>query len=464
MIFFVGLSNTKHASRARAVGAYWTIRPIEIATIYLAVVLPLLLSPPTLWADIELKSDFRTAFSELPAIDLPCIAQSKATGLRDATNSEAVSIRFARAPDGRAWLVISNDYPWSESFDIQWNGLVPEIVRKLEDSPTIVIEAQPTKNDPKAKPMSSRWRCDIRPYSHGGWELRASEASIVQWQHRAETGAIVILENELTRLSQSLTHLTQFHPLVDTPRHGSFESSDAASAIPPEWLVSLNPSMSWEVSDDVARHGDRALHFRSQQANAVGWIQSPAFALPDGGRVAAEAWLHLDPAYPRPKIVATTTLLRSDGSRQDWKQTYQQNYVVDKNQEWHRIDFPTLNSAALGTSVDEKCRVRLALDIEGPTQLWIDDICASRIFLDEEERRKLRSQLFVAQRELGQNRPAVAWQLTQTEVSRYVLENAIVEDSVAGPSNVATFEDLPTLNGAATVRRAERQPLRRKIR
>ncbi len=417
-------------------------------------------------ADVEPRADYRTAFSDLPAIELPCVPQSRTINAWDTANAEAVSVRFARDQDGKAWLVISNDYPWTESFELQWNGLVPEIVRPLEDSPSIAIEIQSGLGTNLTKLMSSRWRCDIAAHSHGGWELKASEASIAQWTHRAGSVASAMLESELAKLSQSLTRLTQFHPLVDTPDRGGFETPDDSADVPSGWLASLNPTVSWQVSSDIARNGKRSLRYRTQQANAAGWIQSPAFALPDGGKVAAEAWIQLDPAMPRPKIVATTTLLRPDGSRQDWKQTYSQNYGYNKNVDWHRIDFPTLNSGSLGTKVDEHCRVRLALDIEGTGQLFIDDMCASRIFLDEEERRKLRSQLFVAQRELTQNRLEAAWQLTQSRVSRYVLENADedIDETTVESASIAAFEKQPTLEGGGVIRKAERQPFRRKLR
>jgi hypothetical protein len=180
--------------------------------------------------------------------------------------------------------------------------------------------------------------------------------------------------------------------------------------------------------------------------------------------VAAEAWIRIDSTNPNPKIVATTTLLRPDGSRQDWKQTYSQHHMFAKNTEWHRIDFPTLNLDALGTKVDEKCRVRLALDVEGSGRLWIDDIRASRNFLDEEERRKLRSQLFVAQRELSQNHLEAAWQLTQADLSQYVLENSQFEGPSDHEPKIATLEEPALINGSVPLRKAERQPFRRKLR
>jgi hypothetical protein len=418
----------------------------------------------TLAVDLQPRPDFRATFSELPSIDLPSIPPSTLVPLRDSGSDESVSVRFARDQDGRAWLVISNDYPWQESFEIQWNGLIPEIVRSLEDSPAITMDQATAPNPTAPKSMNSRWRCDIPAHSHGGWELKASEASIAQWWHRAEPTASSMLAGELAKLSQTLTHLTQFHLLIDTPHQGSFEISETTSTVPPEWLFSLNPSGAWQLSDDFARNGKQSLRFDAKQPNAIGWIQSPAFTLPEGGRVAAEAWIRFESAHPSPKIVATTTLLRPDGSRQDWKQTYLQNHFFAKNSEWHRIDFPTLNLDALGIKIDEHCQVRLALDVEGPSRLWIDDIAASRSFLDEEERRKLRSQLFAAQRELTQNRLEAAWHLTQTELSQYVLENAGFDSPSRDESKIAPLDEPLMLDGEIPIRKAERQPFRRKLR
>ncbi len=415
-------------------------------------------------SELKPNSDYRTAFSELPAIDLPCISQSKLVSNRNIVNTEAVAVRFALDKNGKAWLVISNDYPWRESFEVQWNGLFPEVIRSLGQSPKMIVDVDGMAVATKTQQRSSRWRCDIEPHSHGGWELRASEATIASWQHRAEPAALAELENQLATLNQSLTNLTQFRPLENTPLHGGFEITSEANSLPPGWQVSLNPSTVWQTSNAEARSGSRSLQFLSRHATAIGWIQSPVFDLPDDGRLAAAAWIHVDPAVPRPKIVVTTTLLKPDGSRQEWKQTYQRNEVFDTNTKWHRIDFPTLNSNSLGTSVDPACKVRLALDIEGPSQLWIDDIFASKIFLDEEERRQLRSELFVARRELSQNRPSLAWQLTQSEKFRNVFESVPLFDLAAEHDELPTFENMtkPTTKGPD--RQAERQPMRRKLR
>jgi hypothetical protein len=326
------------------------------------------------------------------------------------------------------------------------------------------IDEPSVQSSSALKSKSSRWRCDLPASSHGGWELRASEASIVQWTHRAEPTANTLLAGELAKLSQSLTQLTQFHLLFDAPRHGGFEITDSKTPVPPDWLCSLNPSGLWQLSNEFARNGTQSLRFEAKQPNAVGWIQSPTFPLPGGGRVAAEAWVRFDSSNLIPKIVATTSLLRPDGSRQDWKQTYSQSHTYAKNAEWHRIDFPTLNLDALGTKVDDRCQVRVALDVEGPGGLAIDDICASRSFLDEEERRKLRSQLFVAQRELSQNRLEAAWHLTQTDLSQYVLENAQLDGPSRDEPRIASLDDPPMQSGRAPLRKVERQPFRRKLR
>ena len=415
-------------------------------------------------AELQPTPDYRTAFPELPTIELPCIPQTRSLTNRNEAYLDSVSVRFDRDKEGKAWLVITNDFPWRESVEIHWNGLTPEVISALDKSPAMAVDHHPVTHSNKVDQRSTRWRCDIQSHTHAGWEIRASEATITHWQHRADPDAMAMLENQIGRLSQSLAQLTQFRPIENTPLHGGFETSHSNNLLPSEWVVSLNPTATWTISDLKARSGTQSIRFDSQHVGAVGWIQSPSFDLPEGGRVAAEAWLHFDPALPRPKIVATTTLLKPDGSRQDWKQTYQKNEIWDKNAMWQRIDFPTLNSSSLGASITPNCRVRLALDIEGPTQIWIDDFAASKIFLDEEERRQLRSQLYVARRELSQNRPSMAWQLTQSKLSHFVSEQtpatALVDVREAQPA----VESLTRPKANPIFREAERQPIRRKLR
>jgi hypothetical protein len=236
--------------------------------------------------------------------------------------------------------------------------------------------------------------------------------------------------------------LTQFQPLENTPANGSFEAPlERDQKLPKDWALSMTPAAAWSRQTTLVRSGDFALNYRTDRRDASGWLQSPPIALPSDGKISASLWYRLPHGSPPTKLTATTTLLTSEVDRLEWKHRFTGNELTRHGDDWQRIDFPILSDEAVaGTTTTARSLVRFSLDIEGASDLWFDDFAAYRVFLDETERRQLRSELFVARRELSQNRPMAAWRLTESPSFLFVTQTA--------PTLPLATASLPLWSGA----------------
>ncbi len=322
-------------------------------------------------------------------------------------------------------LVVTNRNQWSEQVEIVWqteapkNALtnLPEAISRFDEETFYDTNERPAKN-------RTRWRFEIEANSTTSWAWKERSSNIVRWDSRIAPSALAKFERQLTQLSQSLSQLTTFQPFNNVPPHGDFETIETGRIVPSDWNTSLTPSAEWTVHRDLYRSGTQSLQFQNQRVGTKGWLQSPAIPMPSDGRIAAAVWVSLDPAVAAPIITATTALISREGDRSEWQHQYKSNELARNGDAWQRIDFPILTKQSIGNLEATQARVRFTLDIDGITKLWIDDFFAGRVFLDEIERRELRSALYVARRELSQSRPYAAWELVQSDTFRYVLENA----------------------------------------
>jgi hypothetical protein len=322
-------------------------------------------------------------------------------------------------------LVVTNRNQWSEQIEIVWQAEAPRnTVSRLPEA--IFRFDEDTFYDSSERPAKSltRWRFEIAANSTTSWVWKERASNIVRWDSKIAPSALAKFENQLTQLSQSLSQLTTFQAFENVPPHGNFETIEAGRLVPTEWSTSLTPSAEWSVYRDLYRSGTQSLQFQNQRAGTKGWLQSPAIAMPSDGRIAAAVWISIDQAVTAPTITATTALINREGERSEWQHQYKANDLARNGDAWQRIDFPILTKQSIGNLEATQSRVRFTLDIDGITKLWVDDFFAGRVFLDEIERRELRSALYVARRELSQSRPHAAWELVQSDTFRYVLENA----------------------------------------
>jgi hypothetical protein len=339
--------------------------------------------------------------------------------------TDAVRILIEQDGTKDPQLIVTNTNPWSEQIDIVWEAEAPrnavsktsDTVTRFEDVTFDDTSIRPTKN-------RTRWRFEIAAKSTANWQWKYRASNIYRWESRITPGTLTKLETQLNQLSQSMSQLSTFQPFENTPIHGNFETIEAGRLVPIEWSSSLTPSAEWSVNQDLFRSGKQSLQFKNQRAGTKGWLQSPSMAMPSDGRIAGAAWISIDQGTMPPNVAATTAILNREGDRSEWQHVYPSAELARNGDAWQRIDFPILTRQSLGNAEFADLRVRFTLDIEGISKVSIDDFFAGRVFLDEIERRELRSALYVARRELSQSLPQAAWDLTQSELFRYVTENA----------------------------------------
>ncbi len=338
---------------------------------------------------------------------------------------DAVRIFIEQEGTKELQLVATNTNPWPEQIEIVWEAEAPR-------NPVLIVSDVLTRFDHdtfadtsnRITKSRSRWRFEIEANSTATWQWKERASNILRWETRIASGTLAKLETQLTHLSQCMSQLTTFQPFENVPAHGNFETIEPGQLVPINWSTSLIPSAEWSINQDLYRSGKQSLQFQNQRAGTKGWLQSPSLTMPSDRRIAGAAWISIDRSHPTPNVIATTALLNPEGERSEWQHVYASSELARNGDAWQRIDFPILTKQSFGNTDVANFRIRFTLDIEGISKVWIDDFFAGRVFLDEIERRELRSALYVARRELSQSHPQAAWELTQSELFRYVTENA----------------------------------------
>jgi hypothetical protein len=369
---------------------------------------------------------------------------------------------------GRTYLVVANPMPWTETIELRWASSWPTDPTPLGKTAELRWELPgpegPSSPMPPSRSTPPNWRFDLPANSNAAWRFSEPTIAIGEWDHRIQASMQRRLEESLDRLALSLTQLTQFQPLENTPANGSFEAPlQEDPKLPKDWALSLTPAAAWSRQTTLVRSGDFSLNYRTDRRDGSGWLQSPPIELPSDGKISASLWYRIPHGPPPTKLTATTTLLTSEVDRLEWKHRFTGNELTRHGDDWQRIDFPILSDEAVaGTTTTDRSLVRFSIDIEGAGDLWFDDFAAYRVFLDETERRQLRSELFVARRELSQNRPMAAWRLTESPSFLFVTQTA--------PTLPVATASLPLWSGATASQSSRgdaRKPLfdfRRRVR
>ncbi len=344
----------------------------------------------------------------------------------------SAELSIARDDQSRTWLIVVNPHPWPILIEI--------VVKPPHASKTMLasMSDRPLVSSLGAESNLTR-QLLLEGSERGAWQLTDETIDIAQWSYRIEPRTMMELESDLARLSQSLSKLTSFQAIEGLLENGDFEVESNTGKLPSNWNASMVPSSKWEVSRESARSGVGSLVFENLRSDTRGWLQSPGISIPSDGRIAAAFWLKLESTKSIPTISASTTLIDTDEDRREWKHTYNPSELNRRIDGWQRIEFPGLTPTSLKVT-NSRSIVRFTLDIEGACQLRLDDFTAGRVFLDEAERRELRTNLYVARRELSQNRPKSAWDLSKSEVFRFVVESAPTNSPSSEPASNLTPE------------------------
>ncbi|MCY2973536.1 MAG: hypothetical protein NTW52_02590 [Planctomycetota bacterium] len=409
----------------------------------------------------------KSTLDTIPSLSWQSISSSGSIAPMPTSFKEGVFLLTGVDPSGKQWLVAVNSLPWLEQFECHWKenspgrseettGLKNSNAQGVTDQSTLSIVAEthnaeverfqvtpaasnsPTStNSAIVDEVSDSQKTTLQLVNaHDGWRFRlpamsmtawtwTGEYPIAGWTHLASPEGVDLMTENVTAISDVIQLMTNFRTDFGHQMDGSFESTKAgqSSAISSTWFFSMNPTVTWSNNADQSHEPGLSLQYESFNDQANGWIQTRSMPRRVKWPLAVEVWIKIDSQPNRPKVRLITTGSLGDKKWTESKQIDTPEYKDGVADSWKRYEFPTLrkNSNADSTPASTTNQglaappvaspselLQWTIEVTGAGKLWIDDVGLSPLVLTDEERRLLRSQLFVAKRELEQKRPAKA--------------------------------------------------------
>lgn len=219
------------------------------------------------------------------------------------------------------------------------------------------------------------------------------------------------LNHALDRFERSLNGLNDPVRHEEMIRNSSFESK-SSSMIRGRldgWATSLDSHATISIDQVSAAAGECSLKIDSRSVSSSAWIQSDSFVLGASERLL----IGLKIAAIQFPAQATISLSRmgSDGERfvlvasRDLRPVERDSSNGTK---WQVLHFDLSNELNTLTNNTQPQVFRIQIETKGVSQFWVDDLFVSTEFLTADERREMRSELFLAKASMmnGDTQPA----------------------------------------------------------
>ncbi len=409
----------------------------------------------------------KSTLEKIPSYSWQSISSSGSVTPMSTSFKEGVFLLTGVDRSGKQWLVAVNSFPWLEQFECHWKENAPgrseetsgsknsdalgvtdqstlSIVAETHNAEVERFQVTPAAN---ASPTLTNFAIvdevsdskKIAPQlvnAHDGWRFRlpamsmtawtwTGEYSIAGWTHLASQEGVNLMTENVTVISNVIQLMTNFRTDFGNQMDGGFENTKVsqASATSTTWFFSMNPTVTWSNNVDQSHEPGLSLQYESFNDQANGWIQTRAIPRRLKWPLAVEVWIKMDSQPNRPKVRLITTGSLGDKKWTESKQIDTPEYKEGVADSWKRYEFPTQrrspNADATPASTTNQGLaappvaspselLHWTIEVTDAGKLWIDDVGLSPLVLTDEERRLLRSQLFVAKRELEQKRPAKA--------------------------------------------------------
>ena len=426
----------------------------------------------------------KSTLETIPSLPWRSISSDGFVTSMTTTSKEGVLLLTGVEPSGKHWLVAVNSFPWLEQFECHWNAESPADLRETSsirdtnaesgiDRSSLSIVAGTHHADVARFQVNSVEKVELvsgvpnevevvsdskkvtsQPVAaHDGWRFRlpamsmtawtwSGEHSIASWTHLASQEGVDLMTENVAAISDVIQLMTNFRTDFGHQMDGSFEATkvDQVKESPTTsttWLFSMNPTVTWSNSTDQSHEPGLSLQYESFNDQSSGWIQTRAIPRRVKWPLAVEVWIKIDSQTKRPTVRLITTGVLGEIKRTESKQIDTPEFKEGVADTWKRYEFPSLRkttntdhsqsnpqnpdiAAPLPPSPSEL--LQWTIEVAGTGRLWIDDVGLSPLVLTDEERRLLRSQLFVAKRELEQKRPVKALEWIESPLVCRILQ------------------------------------------
>ncbi len=314
---------------------------------------------------------------------LPPVKFSRVAALEDEETSSLV-LRIGTYR-GASYLLLVNQAPWKEKASFQWDGPAPK-----QWSQWIGDRTVPSKDEPLSA-------IEVPPFDAVVFQFEKSSPKLVSWRHQAETQVKASLTKALDAIESKVKILAQPIPRRQDVENGGFEDA-GVDHHPTGWVISQIPTASIRVDREVMRRGSASLMIENRGSTPT-WVQSTGLHWPSQNRIAVGMWIKTDAASPTEQVSLRIGIRGSSGPSERFERDLQ--ITVDQAQSdspWRFLFVPFIFDEVQGHGEN----INLTMDLLSTGRIWIDDLHLYDCFLTEEERRSIRSGLFLAKSELDQ--------------------------------------------------------------
>jgi len=320
-------------------------------------------------------------FRQLPAARFETVPSSNA-GIE---LQPVVVRRLSRS--GRTYFYAVNDSPWPVSVTLTLDAPQGSGFRVLGERPC---------PPPVPQAKTQVWTVPLQPYDLVAAVAAAPNVQIVDWQAEVGREVLVDLRAGIDDLRRRANQLRDPQPLrvLGNP---DFELPTQGDLLP-GWDSTRGADVAAEIVAGQGRAGSHALRLRSE--GPVAWVRSNSFPTPPTGRLSVWAWLRIDDPNKQPPLQLAIEG-RLDG------QTYYRPARVGAGDD--RLGSPPPLTAEWGwylVRIDDLpthglTDLRVAIDLMGPGDVWIDDVQVFDRWFDKTERNELLKKIALANFYLG---------------------------------------------------------------
>jgi hypothetical protein len=257
---------------------------------------------------------------------------------------------------------------------------------ELDDTQAFTLEVLGDRelSELEREPQRLTWTVQLQPYDLIGARLSAPDVRIRDWRVVLGREVLVRLRQAVDDMRRRIVQLRTPAPLPVLTNPGV--ELPVNEGVLAGWEHAQGDGIRVRIDDSSSHEGQKSLHLRSD--GPVAWVRSNPFATPATGRLAVWMWLKVaDPdrqpplqlaiegrldgeAYYRPARVGAATA--SQGPSPPPLTTNWEAYLV-------RVD-------NLPPQVTD---LRVAVDLMGAGEVWIDDVRVYDLWFAQTERNEL---------------------------------------------------------------------------
>ena len=303
-------------------------------------------------------------------------------------------------------LLLTNAGAIAETVAIAWDSMpehyqISSTYAALNSSPNEWIEFVSTSNEWRILiPAGEAIRVDLNDHCRPLYWF-SYDAMMV----RGLQSVLQLVENAINRLSIPQASF-------GIPNNGGFEGQSLTGrrGRVEGWTTSLDPNAVVGLDSISASEGRSSIKIDSKQSSSIAWLQSDPFALTITDRLSVSFKV----ASSRLPAQATVSVWRFDPTEERFEPFASQEFsskfeASSASVVWNSVRFDFTEEFENGSDRFETHLYRLQFEVKGQGQLRLDDVVIATDFLRDEERRDLRSELFLARSSMqnGDLGPAV---------------------------------------------------------